>query len=181
MSDKRTKSRKIMGVLLHRPFELQDEGNQKILMHASVVEVAGSEDQPEIRVLTDDDYQDLGIRFVVWADGHTLIYTRYEKPYDVDLDRGRAMVRKLQAVEKALAKFTKQLGEPGDGTDHFLRTVNALGATRIVEPADEDTLKFSGNRYRVWSLADGAARLRREMAETLQRWAAARVPAALPA
>jgi hypothetical protein len=31
------------------------------------------------------------------------------------------------------------LGEAGDAPEHFLRVVNALGAQRIVEPADADT------------------------------------------
>lgn len=172
-------AKKTMGVLRQR-WDVMEDGNKKIIMHANLMEVQGDAVDPKVVDCADDEYQDLSIRFVVWADGHTLSYTRYERPYDVDLRRCRAMLKKLQAVERALEKFKEQLGEAGDPTEQFLRMVNAVGATRIVECADEQTLKLGGSRYRVWSLSDGAGRLRRDIAEVLARWAA-EAQAAIPA
>jgi hypothetical protein len=154
-----------IGVLLG-PLEVQCEGTKKVSLEAEVVEVVSV---TELRNPIDGPFEDLGIRLTVWPDPWQNVTVQYERLYQVDEARAQRMLQKLRSVRKQQEKFRQKLGNPADATDDFLRAVNAIGATWIVEKTAGTSSRFAENEYRFLSLQDGAGRLRHLLAEALAR------------
>jgi hypothetical protein len=152
-----------IGVLLG-PLDVQHEGTRKVSLEAEVVEVVSV---TELRNPIEGPFEDLGIRLTVWPDPWQDVAVRYERVYQVDEARAQRMLRKLQSIRKEQEKFRQKLGNPADATDDFLRAVNAIGATWIVEKTAGTSSRYAENEYRFLSLQDGAGRLRHLLTEAL--------------